>query len=72
MMVKKDVIYFVKFLNRMSVYFVRLRAQTDIPGETQGVEQEEGEIFYLVMRMMINSLPGIPWHLRFKVKFLYF
>lgn len=64
MMVKKDVI--------VSVYFVRLRAQTDVPGETQGVEQEEGEIFYLVMRMMINSLPGIPWHLRFKVKFLYF
>lgn len=37
-----------------------------MPGETQEVEQEEREMFYLVMRMM-NSLPGIP-----KVKFLYF
>lgn len=63
MMVKKDVI--------VSVYFVKLGAQTDIPGETQ-VEQDGREIFYPVMRMMSNSLPGIPWHLRFKVKFLYF
>lgn len=36
------------------------------------VEQEGREIFYLVMRMMSISLPGIPWHLRFKVKFLFF
>lgn len=63
MMVKKDVI--------VSVYFVKLGAQTDIPGETQ-VEQDGREIFYPVMRMMSNSLPGIPLHLRFKVKFLYF
>lgn len=49
-----------------------LFCQTDIPGETQEVEQEGSEIFYLVTRLMSNSLPGIPWHLRFKVKFLYF
>lgn len=56
----------------VSVYFVKLRAQTDTPGGTQEVEQEGREIFYLVMRMMSISLPGIPWHLRFKVKFLCF
>lgn len=64
MMVEKDAV--------VSVYFVKLGAQTDIVGETQEVEQEGREIFYLVMRMMSSSLPGIPWCLRFKVKFLYF
>lgn len=62
-MVKKDII--------VSVYFVKPNAQTDTPGETQEVEQEGREIFYLVVRMMSNNLPGIQWHLRFKVK-LYF
>lgn len=48
MMVKKDVLVSV---------FVKLRAQTDIPGEAQEVEQEGRKIFCLVMRMMSNSFP---------------
>lgn len=65
MVLKKNVVVSV-------LYCVKLRAQTEVPGEMQVVEQEEREVFYLVMRMLRNGLPGIPWHLRLKVKFFYF
>jgi len=54
------------------LYYAKLRAQTEVPGKTQEVEQEEKEVFYLVMGVLSSGLFGIPWHLRLKVKFLCF
>lgn len=64
--VKKDIIVSV-FVKLIYLFLLYCFCYTDI----QEVEEEGREMFYLVMRMM-NSLPGIPWHLRFKVKFWYF